>query len=203
MHGDFGFTQYLEPLFNPRAWRDPSTAASSTLAHEISLGARGQYAFGHRLIPQAEQVVGGLYSVRGYDQSSAVGDNVIIGTFEYRFHLPHSLPVNREPVQLPLLGDFRVAPQQVYGRPDWDFILRAFVDAGGTSSNKRPDRQANGIKLEPSEFLLGAGVGLELVIRNNFRARVDWATALRSNQSTSNEVDAGDSEFHFLFTVLY
>jgi hypothetical protein len=198
MKGDFGFTQYLEPLLNPSGWEDPTTALSSTLAHEIALGVRGQYAFGNRLIPQAEQVVGGLYSVRGYDQSAAVGDNVVIGTFEYRFHLPHSLPVSREPVSLPLLGDFRLAPQQVYGRPDWDLILRAFIDAAGTSSNDRPNPS-----LEPGEFLLGTGVGAELVIRNNFRARVDWGVALRSSDSLQNKVDSGDDQFHFLFTVLY
>ncbi len=204
MTGDLGISQYLEPLLNPSGWDDPSTARSSTLAHEIAIGARGQYAFGYRLIPQAEQVVGGLYSVRGYDQSAAVGDNVVIGSFEYRFHLPHALPVDREPAHLPLFGDFRVAPQQVYGRPDWDFILRAFVDAGATSSNKRLDRDPmTGIKLEPSEFLMGAGLGAELRIRNNFTARVDWATALKSTQSTTNQTDAGDQQVNFLFTILY
>jgi hypothetical protein len=198
MKGDFAFSQFLEPIFNPSAWEDPSTPSSSTLAHEVALGARGQYAFGSRLIPQAEQVAGGLYSVRGYDQSAAVGDNLIIGTFEYRFHLPHSLPVAREPTQLPLLGDFRVAPQQVYGRADWDLILRAFIDTALTSSNERPNAD-----LEPSEFLLGTGVGTELVIRNNLRARVDWGIALKSNESPTTRVDAGDHQFHLLFTVLY
>lgn len=198
LYGDLGWTQYLEPLLNPVAWEDPSTEMSSTLAHEIALGARGQYAFGHRLVPQAEQVLGGLYSVRGYAQSAAAGDNVVIGTFEYRFHLPHSLPVAREPMQLPLLGDFRVAPQQVYGRPDWDFVIRAFIDTGYASSNKRPNPQ-----LERSEFLLGTGVGAEFSFRNNFRARMDWGIALHSTKSVINRVDAGDDAFHLLFTVLY
>jgi hypothetical protein len=198
LRGAAGLTQYLEPLFNASAWEDPSTELSSTLAHEVAFSARGQYAFGHRLIPQAEQVLGGLYSVRGYEQSAAAGDNVIIGSFEYRFHLPHSLPVDREPMQLPLLGDFRVSPQQVYGRPDWDFILRAFVDTGYSSSNHRTNPQ-----LERSEFLLGTGVGAELSIRNNFRARFDWGVALQSTKSTVHPVDAGDDAFHLLFTVLY
>ena len=203
LHGDIGFTQYLEPILNPSGWEDPSTQATSTLAHEVALGVRGQYAFGHRLIPQAERVVGGLYSVRGYRQSAAVGDDLLTGTFEYRFHLPHSLPIQREPLQVPLLGGFRVSPQQVYGRPDWDFILRAFVDAGVIRSNDRPDRASNGNRLEPGEFLLGAGAGAELRIRNNFRARVDWGMALQDTQSTVNRVDAGDHEFHLLFSILY
>ncbi|MFP6605904.1 MAG: ShlB/FhaC/HecB family hemolysin secretion/activation protein [Myxococcota bacterium] len=197
LHAQVGLTHYLEPLFNRKSWKDPSTELSSTLAHEVAIGARGQYAFGHRVIPQAEQVIGGLYSVRGYEQSAAAGDDVIIGSFEYRFHLPHALPVDREPMRLPLLGDFRVSPQQVYGRADWDFIIRAFVDTGYTHSNKRPSSN------ERSEFLLGTGVGAELVFRNNLRARFDWGTALRDTKSTVNPVDAGDDAFHLLFTVMY
>ncbi len=198
MKGDLVLSQYLEPLLNPSGWEDPTTQRSSTLAHEIALSARGQYAFGYRLIPQAEAVAGGLYSVRGYKQSSAVGDNVIIGSFEYRFHLPHSLPVAREPVPLPVLGGFRVAPQQVYGRADWDFILSAFVDSALTSANDRPNPG-----VEPGEFLLGTGLGAELMIRSNFRARLDWGVALKSTDSTTNHVDAGDQEFHLFFQVLY
>jgi hypothetical protein len=201
--GDLGFSQFLEPVLNPRGWGDPSTSGSSTLAHEIFLGGRGQYAFGYRLIPQAERVVGGLYTVRGYQQSAAVGDDFAVGTFEYRFHLPHSLPVDREPLQVPLVGRFRVSPQQVYGRPDWDFILRGFFDVGVTRSNDRPPRSSSGVRLEPGEFLMGAGAGAELTIRNNLRARVDWGMALEDTQSTVNRVDAGDYEFHLLFTILY
>jgi len=198
LKGDLGITAYLEPLFDPRGWEDPSRSQSGSLAHEIAIGVRGQYAFGYRLIPQAEQVVGGLYSVRGYDQSSAVGDDVLIGSFEYRFHLPHSLPVDREPMRVPLLGDFRVAPQQVYGRPDWDLILRAFVDGAATDTNDRL-----GLGLERNELLLGAGTGIELSILNNLRARVDWAMALKQTRSKTDKVDAGDQQVHFLFTVLY
>jgi hypothetical protein len=198
LKGDLGLTAYLEPIFDPGGWEDPSRASSATLAHELALGLRGQYAFGYRLIPQAEQVVGGLYSVRGYDQSSAVGDDVLIGSFEYRFHLPHSLPVDREPMRVPLLGDFRVAPQQAYGRPDWDLILRAFVDGAHTHANNRPDNA-----LEKSQFLIGSGAGIELSIRNNLRARVDWAMALKSTRGNADRVDAGDHQLHFLFTILY
>ncbi len=209
---DAGLSQFLEPLLNPRGWQDPSTTWNSTLAHELYLGLRGQYAFNYRLIPQAEQVLGGLYSVRGYEQSTAVGDNVVIGTFEYRFHLPHSLPVQREPMKVPLLGDFRVSPQQVYGRPDWDLILRAFVDAGVTHRNKRPP-QADPCgtfpdppcapRLERGDVLVGSGLGAELRIRNYLRVRVDWATALTSSHSVNHPVDVGDQEVHFLFSVLY
>ena len=198
LRGEIVFSQFLEPLLNPSGWEDPSTAASSTLAHEISFGLRGQYAFDYRLVPQAEQVAGGLFSVRGYDQSAAVGDNVILGTFEYRWHLPHSLPISREPTQLPVVGNFRLSPQQVYGRPDWDFVIRAFVDAAYADSNDRIDPD-----LEPDEFLLGVGLGAEFSFRNNLRLRFDWGNAVLDNDSQTVRVDAGDQEFHLLFTVLY
>lgn len=195
------YTHFLEPLLYPAAWSDPSTPATSTLAHEGAFALRGQYSFGHRLIPQVTQVVGGLYSVRGYPQSTAVGDDVYLGTAEYRLHIPRILPINREPLKIPWLGDFRVVPQQPYGRADWDLILTGFVDAAYTNQNQpRNNVQIPG---ETDQFLLGAGVGLELQIKNNLRARVDSAWALKDSKSPAQPVQKGHQEFYFLFTVLY
>ncbi len=199
---NLGYSTYLEPVFNPAAWRDPSTELSSTLAHEISFGVRGQYSFDYRLIPQSSGVLGGLYSVRGYSQSVAVGDSIVIGSLEYRFHLPRALPVAREPLRIPFVGDFRVAPQQVYGRPDWDLTLRAFVDVGRTIRNDKGSVQAG--VFESNQTLIGAGLGAELQIRSNFRARIDWATALNETiGNVANGADVGDSEIHVLFSILY
>jgi hypothetical protein len=197
---DLGYSTFLEPLLRPEAWRDPSTELSSTLAHEIAIGVRGQYAFDFRLVPQASQVIGGLFSVRGYDQSVAVGDTIVVGSLEYRFHIPRALPIQREPMQLPLLGSFRAAPQQVYGRPDWDLMFRAFIDAG------RAIRNGSAISnpIEPDQTLIGAGIGAELQIRSNFRARIDWATALKdTSDRISQSADVGDQEIHVLFSILY
>ena len=60
---------YLEPLLDRDAWQDPTTPKSSTLAHEIAMSIKGQYAFNNRLIPNLEQPGGGLYTVRGYPES--------------------------------------------------------------------------------------------------------------------------------------
>lgn len=199
---NLGYSTFLEPLFRPAAWRDPASRASSTLAHEIALGVRGQYAFDYRLVPQASQTLGGLFSVRGYDQSVAVGDTIVVGSLEYRFHLPRALPVVREPLRIPYVGDFRVAPQQPYGRPDWDLVLRAFVDAGRAIRNDRSSTNA-GVN-EYNQTLVGAGVGAELLFRSNFRARIDWATALKdTNGSIANPAEVGDSEIYVLFSILY
>lgn len=220
---NLGYSAFLEPLLRPEAWRDPSNELAATLAHELSLGFRGQYAIDdQRLIPQASQTLGGLYSVRGYDQSVAVGDTVVLGTFEYRFHLPRALPVSRRPLRLPLLGDFRVAPQQVYGRPDWDLMLRAFVDAGRAI---RSDSSIDSIgDVEIDQTLVGAGVGAELVFRSNLRLRADYAFALKGTNNggrictidpndppnqicnsgkIDNSAQVGDSALHVLFSLLY
>ncbi len=199
---NLGYSTYLEPVLFPKAFRDPESRRSSTLAHEIAIGLRGQYAYNYRLIPQASQIIGGLYSVRGFDQSQAVGDTVIIGSLEYRFHVPRALPIMREPLNLPLLGDFRVTPQQVYGRPDWDLTLRAFVDVG------RSIRNANNVAadadFEDDETLVGIGVGAELQFRSNLRARLDWATPLTATANNSKTAKPGDhSEVHLLFSILY
>lgn len=197
-----GYTTFLEPLFRPEAWRDPATQLSSTLAHEFSIGVRGQYGFDYRLIPQSNAAIGGLYSVRGYGQSVAVGDSIAIGSVEYRFHVPRALPVTREPLRLPLIGDFRATPQQVYGRPDWDLILRGFLDVGHAVRNDRGEVDAGAA--ESNQTLIGLGVGAELQIRSNFRARIDWATALmNTNGDISNDTNVGQSEIHVLFSILY
>jgi hemolysin activation/secretion protein len=199
---DLGYSAFLEPLLFPKAWRDPSTELTSTLAHELAFGVRGQYAFDYRLIPQVSFPIGGLYSVRGYEQSSAVGDTVIIASLEYRFHIPRALPVARQPMEIPLLGDFRAAPQQVYGRPDWDLIFSAFVDFGRSIRNDGSNTGA-GVN-EFDQTLVGAGVGAELQIKSNFTARIDWATALKSTTGDIvNSSDVGDSEVYVLFSILY
>jgi hemolysin activation/secretion protein len=199
---DLGYTTFLEPLLFPKRWRDPSTELSSTLAHELAFGFRGQHAFDYRLIPQLSYSIGGLHTVRGYDQSAVVGDSVWIGSIEYRFHLPRALPIAREPLRIPLLGDFRAAPQQVYGRPDWDLTFRAYVDFGHTTRN---DRFSTGAGVfEFNQTLIGAGIGAELQIKSNIRARIDWATALKATDNRlSNPTDVGDSQIHVLFSILY
>lgn len=201
---DASYSAYLEPLLNPDGWLDPETQLTSTLAHEIAFSARGQHTFDdQRVIPQANGSLGGLYSVRGYPQSVAVGDDIYVGSFEYRFHLPRALPVSRKPLAIPLVGDFRASPQQVYSRPDWDFILRGFVDAGYAIRN------SGGLAIpEEDQLLVSAGVGAELQILSNIRARIDYAVALEDeeavgNAATDNRVNAGNSEIHVLFSIVY
>jgi hemolysin activation/secretion protein len=191
--GGIAQSVYLEPLFNYKKWSDPTNAKDATLAHELFGSFRGQYAFGSRLIPQAEQVLGGLYTVRGYPESIANGDSMFVGTVEYRYHVPRDFSIEPEPRKF-MGQDFRWAPQYVYGRPDWDLILRAFFDGGRTYNSNRQS-------FESDDTLLGTGIGVEFVFRRNLDVRLDWGIALKDVPAAN--VDAGDNRLHFVLTVLF
>ncbi|MBT5583069.1 MAG: hypothetical protein HOJ54_03585 [Phycisphaerae bacterium] len=165
---------YLEPLLNNRAWSDPASADSSTLAHEVYFGTSGQYAFGNRLMPQFQAVSGGPGTNRGYPVSVAAGDNAVNFTGEYRFHVPRSFAVQPQPGTL--FGEpFRYAPQRMYGRADWDLMLLGFVDYSWLTKN---DKVA--VIGETDQTLISAGVGFEFQFKRNMRVRLDWGWALRS-----------------------
>ena len=184
---------YLEPLLWPTAWADPTTPNSSTLAHEMYFSFRGQHTFDTRVVPQMQGVAGGFYTVRGYDESATAGDTTLIFTAEYRFHLPRIFGIDQDPYDTPVFGKpFRVSPQEVYGRPDWDLIFRGFVDVGKTQI-------ADPVFPEKDEDLLGVGVGLEFQFRRNLTLRADWGFALEQAGPTGD----GDSRLHFVGTLLY
>jgi hemolysin activation/secretion protein len=181
---------FLEPVLAPEKF----ATGNSTLAHELYFAARGQWAFNQRLVPQAQDVAGGMFSVRGYPESVAAGDTVVMGTAEYRFHIPRIFPVQDDPTKTPFLWEqsFRYSPQTVYGRPDWDLIFKAFVDAGQVNVSQRQSYENNAT-------LLGAGIGLELQFKQNFNFRVDWGVPLTDVPG----VNAGESRVHFSATLLY
>ncbi len=203
----WNYTQgfYLEPLINPDEWVNIDTPETSTLAHEVALSFKGQHAFDDRLIPQMEQVAGGLYSVRGYRESAVAGDTVLIASLEYRFHLPRAFEIQPNPSKTPLFGKpFRFAPQQVYGRPDWDLILKAFIDGAHVI---RADAEVTGNQEDATKSFIGAGVGMELQVKRNLNVRCDWGVALNNidNDGTTpgNDTKRGSHQFHIVATLLY
>lgn len=196
---------FLEPFLHGDSFADPTTASSSTLAHELAFQFRGQYTFGDdRLIPQAEMVAGGLYSVRGYPESVVAGDSVLLGTVEYRYHVPRAFGIARSPADdgrkvakamRRFMGeDFRFSPQQVYGRPDWDLILRGFVDVGHTMIN-------DSLSFENDETLIGVGVGVELQLKQNVNLRADWGFALED--LPNQNVNDGSNRLHVVATIIF
>ena len=184
---------YLEPVFDKEAWGDASTPDTSTLAHEFVISFKGQHTFGTRVIPQMEQVAGGLYTVRGYEESIVAGDTVFIGSLEYRFHVPRVFKIQPNPSKTPLFGKpFRFAPQQVYARPDWDLIFRTFFDAARVIKSDR-------LSTETHDTLLSTGIGLELQFQRNINLRVDWGIALEE----AGSIDDGNDEIHVVATFLF
>lgn len=184
---------FLEPLINRAAWEDISDPSTSTLAHEIALSLRGQIAAGNdRLLPTFQAVAGGLYTVRGYEQAEVAGDSSVVVTAEYRFHVPRAFGV-QAPRRTELFDrPFRVAPEAVYGRPDWDLILRAFVDYAYVDVTDE-------LAFESDDTLMSTGIGIELALKNNINFRADWGMALQDAGGT----ESGDNRFHFVLTLLY
>jgi hemolysin activation/secretion protein len=173
---------------------DPAEDKTSTLANEIYLAFRGQYAFGYRLIPPEMSIAGGLYTVRGYKEAAATGDTTLIGNVEYRLHIPRLFRPS-PPVEVPYVGPFRWAPQQAFGEADWDLIVRTFFDVGRVI---RSDPTA----FELNETLLGAGLGVELQLKRNLSARLDYGWILKSLETSSNQ-QTGDGRVNFAVRVLY
>jgi len=186
---DVSHSFFIEPIISG----DWSGLQNATLAHEIAFSARGQYANGYRLVPQAQEVAGGFYTVRGYPEAAAAGDSAEIGTFEYRLHLPRTFKPERQPRKV-MGHDFRFAPQVPGGRPDWDLIVKAFIDAGHTANTRR-------LSIEDDHTLLGTGAGIELQLKRNINVRCDWALALRPLESA--EVRSGDSLWHVCATFMW
>ena len=185
---------YLEPLLDREAWENTMTPETSTLAHEIAVLLRGQYSFDQRLIPNLQQVAGGLESVRGYPQSEAAGDSGVLASVEYRFHVPRVLPIQRDAPDV-FGRPFRLAPRYAYDRPDWDLILRAFVDFGATFYGSSDFGE------EEDETLLGTGLGAELRLKENYSFRLDWGVALIDMEN--DEAEAGDNELHLMATIAF
>jgi hemolysin activation/secretion protein len=189
---DGSYAFFVEPVIDRLRWEDPVTPESATLAHEVALALRGQYAFGDRLVPQYQQIAGGLFSVRGYKQASVAGDNVVIGSAEYRFHVPRALAPDAHPLRLPWLGTFRTRPENAYGRPDWDLILRVFTDAAQVWAS-------DSIASEEDETLVSVGGGVEMQLLRNLSLRLDAGHVL----NTAGSSERGDTRGHVLATVMY
>ncbi|MHC5004787.1 MAG: ShlB/FhaC/HecB family protein, partial [Planctomycetota bacterium] len=186
---------FLEPVLNREAWEDVSTPESSTLAHEVLVSFRGQHSFDDRLIPQLEQVAGGLYSVRGYPQSVSVADTVLLATLEYRFHVPRVFGYTAEPSFDPFdrTRPFRWRPQHPFGAADWDLVLKGFIDAGWTEN---ADRRS----FEEDDTLIGAGIGLEFTYRTNLSIRLDWGFAL---EELDDRVNSGANRLYFVGSLFF
>ena len=189
---------YLDPLLDS-SWKG-SKSIYKPLVHEIFGSLRGQYAFDYRLTPLSQYTMGGLYTVRGFAQSITAGDNALVGTIEYRMHLPRMFTPSTPTGSFPSAAKpFRWAPDSGTGAsPDWDLVLSGFFDAGRVYNNQSYEFEAN-------TPMYSAGVGLDLTVLQNISVGIDWGWALNSisNPSAGVQVDSGSSQFWFTATIVY
>ena len=163
------------------------------------IATRGQLSFDDRLVPQFQQVAGGMFTVRGYEQSIVAGDNALIGSAEYRYHFARTLDPGCEPIELPVIGPFQLQPRTVFAYPDWDLILKAFMD-GAQVWDARADSPAIRA-IEDHEDLFSVGVGAEVQFMRYLRAGVDLAWP---RSKLSDDSRGGDSpEVHVLVTLMF
>ena len=198
INGSFYGSFYLDPLLDA-SWSN-SQSLYKPLIHEIFGSVRGQYAFDYRLTPLSQYTMGGLYTVRGFAQSLTAGDNALVGTIEYRMHLPRMFTPTVPTGSFPSASKpFKWAPDSSTGAaPDWDLVFSTFFDAGTVSSNQAYEFEVN-------TPMYSAGVGLDLNVLTNISVGLDWAWALNSIESTSANVnvESGSSQFWFTATLVY
>jgi hemolysin activation/secretion protein len=102
-----------------------------------------------------------------------------------------------EDATISLLGKKLRTRPDLQGRPpQWDLILRAFVDAGWTHANSR-------LSYESNESLSSVGVGAGLVVDRHLDMRVDVGIPLAPVDSGTADVDAGDVRVHFSLGLSY
>jgi hemolysin activation/secretion protein len=203
--GDLSF--YPFPLLRRLTWFSESELGAYDYAQEIALVTQGQASFGEHLVPQLQQVVGGLYTVRGYDQSATAGDTVAIGSLEYRLHLPRLLwPSAEDAIPVPVIGRFRYRPENAFSFPDWDLIAKVFVDAAyvdehGTvplivgPGDPPEDEQRH------SDLIHSFGFGAELRVLRVLSARLDVAWPQR--RFDDNDPGLNKPKLHGVVTLYY
>ena len=198
MNGSVYGSFYLDPLLDS-SWKS-SKSLYKPLVHEIFGSLRGQYAFDYRLTPLSQYTMGGLYTVRGFAQSITTGDNALVGTIEYRMHIPRMFNAAVPTGTFPSAAKpFRWVPDSgTGGAPDWDLVFSTFFDGGTVNNN-------NAYAFEANTPMYSAGVGLDLTILQNVAVGIDWGWALNSidNQSAGVQVDSGSSQFWFTATIVY
>ncbi len=190
LKGQLTHSFFLEPIFNPSGFRGDRGIEEMTLAHEVRVNLRGQYSFDRRLVPNYQMVAGGFHTVRGYPESAAVGDDGVVASVEYRYHLGRAMPASNETTTL--FGQpFRVARARPYGSADWDVVFKGFVDAARLSVNDAPF-------FEQAETLVGVGLGIETQLKSNLTLKLDYGMALTNiGQGAGQTTDVGDTRLHF------
>lgn len=172
---------------------------TNTLAHEALFKVRARFLpGGGRLVPQEQDLVGGAFSVRGYPESIVSADESLTFTAEYAYHVPWAWRPG-EPGTV-FGRPFAWRPAQPQRRPDWDLVLRTFLDYGQRWVQKDPEGVSTrgGIPLaERNLTLVGTGVGVEVAVKQNVSIRCDVGLALTDLKTSEvTWAKAGDVRAH-------
>lgn len=170
-------TVYLEPLFS-------RTDKALTLAHEFSVRVKGRVLLrGKRLIPHEQEPLGGALSIRGYPESILSADEFVAATVEYAYHIPRGLKPAEEGTLFH--RPFKWRPKLVGQNPDWDLVLRAFYDYAYRGVNpaaplpgQPPTDEKDLPYIDKNFSISGYGVGVSLLVKQNFSLRCDYGVAL-------------------------
>jgi hemolysin activation/secretion protein len=211
---DFYQSFFIEPLLPTYYKTKPEKWLANALIHELTFSLRGQYTLDDaRIITQKQIFGGGFFSVRGYDESAARGDSGIIGSAEYRIHLarllkPASMLKEIDPKDQTndqkVRNRFNYRAPSLYGVPDWDFMVRGFVDWANFTFNKPESASSPD---EVNQDLASIGIGFEFQYKGNLNIRLDYGLVREELQDylgeTIDDADQGDSRFHFLATYSF
>jgi hemolysin activation/secretion protein len=179
--GDALYTFFLDGLFDP---------GTTSAVHQLTARTSWQLTFGEaRPTPVSQGIMGGFYTVRGYPQAAAVGDNTVFGSLQYDFHLLRALPASKA---TDIFGKpFRWTTEEGTGLPpSWDISPHVFFDAGYTTVNGPTVGEL------PSATLTSAGIGVTVMIGSDFSVTLDWGIALHGEPGLG--VGAGDSQVWFV-----
>lgn len=201
----------VRPEVEMRVQLDPFIGSSRTRIHDLTLRGAGRVLLdGGRVVPQEQVLLGGASTVRGYPESAVAGDESLLFTAEYAYHLTAGL----EPAPPgELFGrPFRWRPAEVGKPTDWELVLRAFVDTGlrfvnppTTGASAGPDGEVS--LAERDVQLFGGGLGAELSFPPWVSLRCDFGVAFRDLRETAEDADpvaeAGDVRAHVTATFAW
>ena len=180
---------FFDSLINPLV----ADMQIKPLVNELTLRGQGQYAFGSRLTPTAMSTMGGYYTVRGYPQSAVSGDSSVQGTVEYRLHLSRTFASGPDDAQW---GEdsFRWTRNPNTGADgDLGLAFLAFFDVGSVWQSEPYSYE------QKTTTLMGAGIGVELSILDNFSFTFNYGWALKDLEAA--EVERGDTQMYFLGSI--
>jgi hemolysin activation/secretion protein len=202
---DLSHSMHMEPLLFGEKFYTGENWRKSARAHEIALTARGQQVVNHeRIIPQKQMTVGGMYSVRGYPDSVAAGDHVVMGSLEYRLHVPRlfrpysELARDRGDARPPAYFGipFNWRAPGLHSLPDWDFVVRLFADAGRVKIIRR-------MSWERNLTLSSIGAGFETQLFGHLNLRCDWGFAQKPLRTSFRDINRWDSRLHCSASLLW